>query len=154
MADAALELNPLPDNLNVVPIRPGFAIPASSDRPVARGVRLVCGDGIDPANVFTAAWLDANIARAVRDLIEAQWLREYRSHDNGGSMKEEREVAFANMQSAVFGLAFTPAMNKRQLDQKKKAIGSAWLRAEGRLYDGLRSAVAADEARLTRRAQS
>lgn len=134
----------------IVPIRPEVRPMTHMARPIARGVRLIAGEGVSPHDVFRRTYLNARIARASRELIEAQWalVHHEKGKEAGELMGDERDEAFQLMRRAVVTLAVTPAMNRNQLSCKLSAIGSVWLKAEGRFYDMLRLAVAKDEIRL------
>lgn len=134
----------------IVPIRPEVRPMTHMARPIARGVRLIAGEGVTPDNVFRRAYLNARIASAARDLVEAQWALVYHEEgkEAGDAMGEQREEAFQMMRRAIVTLACTPAMNRNQLRCKLSGIGTVWLKAEGHFHDQLRYYVGRDESRL------
>lgn len=121
--------------------------------PHAPVLRVLAGGLADDEKAFERAYHAAMIAKAERDLIEAQWLEEraLSGVNYSSPLWKQRGVAFDKMLNAVILVALTPATTKAQIRLKKRAIGTIWLKAEGDLYDQFRERIALDEEYVAKR---
>jgi hypothetical protein len=101
-------------------------------------------------SIIRRACLEAQVERARRELIDAQFSAVF--HSLSGKRLDDfqalRKVAFDRAREAIDRVAWLPAMNRRQLDWKKHVIGQCWLRTDS----AFRDAVARDEAYLATKA--
>jgi hypothetical protein len=114
-------------------------------------LRLIAGT-LDARKDFELRLIEVDIARGERDAYEAKWRRAYvlNGEDAAAADKAypECERHFERLRRAISDLARTPAVTLLDLKSKRRAIGPAWLKAEGRWYDDLRASIATDEKRI------
>lgn len=116
--------------------------------------------GMD-AKAYSEAWrlllIHAREAKAWCKYAEAKRWRlhimdpdsdEYTAASEEATEAFERMVAFVGKVARAPIPIGKPTFMAMDLNSKRKAIGSVWMKAEGRLYDDWRACVAEDEARL------
>jgi hypothetical protein len=113
---------------------------------------------LDPRIDFRLRVVEVDLARAEREAYEAKWQRAYLlGGENAAAASAafpDRERHFERLREATMDLARTQAHTLVDLKSKRRAIGSVWLSADGPWYDELRAGIAADEARLSRKARA
>lgn len=102
---------------------------------------------LDDGKAFARLYHAAMIAKAEYELIEARWSAEHFLQPVGhySPLWPQRLPAFAAMLQAVTAMAMHPARTRAEINMKKRAIGPAWMCAEGEIYDRFREQIARDE---------
>lgn len=116
-------------------------------------LRLIMGTK-DERRDFEVRLQDVEIAGAERQAADAKRIRTRILYGEDAVDRFVQDEAWERYRQAVVDMANTPVFTQADLRRKRAAIGTVWLRAEGEWYDQLRAAVAADEARLTKRREA
>lgn len=112
-------------------------------------LRLLIGT-LDQRNDFRLRLAEVELARAEREGFGAKIDRTRILHgkESAEEMYDEGHRLLGRYWQAVVDMANTPVFTASDLRRKRASVGKVWLYAEGERYEQLRTAVAADEARL------